>query len=170
MQCHSSGGHGFEGSSRGHGFEGSSGGHGFEGSSGGHGFEGSSGGRGFEGSSGGHGFEGNSGGHGFEGSSGGHGFEGNSGGHGFEGSSGGHGFEGLVYLDGQSALKVVARIFVPGLHKPLLALLGGLRSQIIISNIQFAHGKFNIIQGLLYHRTCIPDSLCSWPSLNSYLK
>ena len=26
------------------------------------------------------------------------------------------------------------------------------------------------IQGLLYHRTCKPDFLCSWPSLNSYLK
>ena len=25
-------------------------------------------------------------------------------------------------------------------------------------------------QGLLYHRTCKPDFLCSWPSLNSYLK
>ena len=24
-------------------------------------------------------------------------------------------------------------------------------------------------QGLLYHRTCKPDFLCSWPSLNSYL-
>ena len=24
--------------------------------------------------------------------------------------------------------------------------------------------------GLLYHRTCKPDFLCSWPSLNSYLK
>ena len=27
-----------------------------------------------------------------------------------------------------------------------------------------------IYQGLLYHRTCKPDFLCSWPSLNSYLK
>ena len=26
------------------------------------------------------------------------------------------------------------------------------------------------VQGLLYHRTCKPDFLCSWPSLNSYLK
>ena len=26
------------------------------------------------------------------------------------------------------------------------------------------------LQGLLYHRTCVPDFLCSWPSLNSYLK
>ena len=25
-------------------------------------------------------------------------------------------------------------------------------------------------QGLLYHRMCKPDFLCSWPSLNSYLK
>ena len=25
-------------------------------------------------------------------------------------------------------------------------------------------------QGLLYHRTCKRDFLCSWPSLNSYLK
>ena len=25
-------------------------------------------------------------------------------------------------------------------------------------------------QGLLYHRTCKPDFLCSWPLLNSYLK
>ena len=25
-------------------------------------------------------------------------------------------------------------------------------------------------QGLLYHRTCKTDFLCSWPSLNSYLK
>ena len=25
-------------------------------------------------------------------------------------------------------------------------------------------------QGLLYHRTCKHDFLCSWPSLNSYLK
>ena len=25
-------------------------------------------------------------------------------------------------------------------------------------------------QGLLYHRTCKHDLLCSWPSLNSYLK
>ena len=25
-------------------------------------------------------------------------------------------------------------------------------------------------QGLLYHRTCKPNFLCSWPSLNSYLK
>ena len=25
-------------------------------------------------------------------------------------------------------------------------------------------------QGLLYHRTCKRDLLCSWPSLNSYLK
>ena len=25
-------------------------------------------------------------------------------------------------------------------------------------------------QGLLYHRTCKPDFLCSWPMLNSYLK
>ena len=27
-----------------------------------------------------------------------------------------------------------------------------------------------LIQGLLYHRTCKSDFLCSWPSLNSYLK
>ena len=27
-----------------------------------------------------------------------------------------------------------------------------------------------INQGLLYHRTCKRDLLCSWPSLNSYLK
>ena len=26
------------------------------------------------------------------------------------------------------------------------------------------------VQGLLYHRTCKPDFLCSWPSLNSYLE
>ena len=26
-----------------------------------------------------------------------------------------------------------------------------------------------LYQGLLYHRTCKPDILCSWPSLNSYL-
>ena len=26
------------------------------------------------------------------------------------------------------------------------------------------------LQGLLYHRTCKHDLLCSWPSLNSYLK
>ena len=26
------------------------------------------------------------------------------------------------------------------------------------------------LQGLLFHRTCKPDFLCSWPSLNSYLK
>ena len=26
------------------------------------------------------------------------------------------------------------------------------------------------IQGLLYHRTCKRDFLCSWPSLNSYLE
>ena len=25
-------------------------------------------------------------------------------------------------------------------------------------------------QGLLYHRTCKPDFMCSWPSLNSYLE
>ena len=25
-------------------------------------------------------------------------------------------------------------------------------------------------QGLLYYRTCKPDFLCSWASLNSYLK
>ena len=25
-------------------------------------------------------------------------------------------------------------------------------------------------QGLLYHRTCKRDFLCSWPALNSYLK
>ena len=25
-------------------------------------------------------------------------------------------------------------------------------------------------QGLLYHRTCKPDFLCSWPSINSYLE
>ena len=32
--------------------------------------------------------------------------------------------------------------------------------------------KRNLVfgQGLLYHRTCKPDFLCSWPSLNSYLK
>ena len=30
--------------------------------------------------------------------------------------------------------------------------------------------KLGIIQGLLYHRTCKPDFLFSWPSLNSYLK
>ena len=29
---------------------------------------------------------------------------------------------------------------------------------------------FREYQGLLYHRTCKPDFLCSWPSLNSYLK
>ena len=28
----------------------------------------------------------------------------------------------------------------------------------------------HIYQGLLYHRTCKPDFLCSWPSLNSYLE
>ena len=28
----------------------------------------------------------------------------------------------------------------------------------------------SISQGLLYHRTCKPDFLFSWPSLNSYLK
>ena len=27
-----------------------------------------------------------------------------------------------------------------------------------------------IYQGLLYHRMCKQDFLCSWPSLNSYLK
>ena len=27
-----------------------------------------------------------------------------------------------------------------------------------------------LCQGLLYHRTCKRDFLCSWPSLNSYLK
>ena len=27
-----------------------------------------------------------------------------------------------------------------------------------------------IVSQLLYHRTCKPDFLCSWPSLNSYLK
>ena len=30
--------------------------------------------------------------------------------------------------------------------------------------------KNNKTQGLLYHRTCKPDFLCSWLSLNSYLK
>ena len=29
---------------------------------------------------------------------------------------------------------------------------------------------FCVRQGLLYQRTCKPDFLCSWPSLNSYLK
>ena len=29
---------------------------------------------------------------------------------------------------------------------------------------------YAFLQGLLYHRTCKPDFLGSWPSLNSYLK
>ena len=29
---------------------------------------------------------------------------------------------------------------------------------------------FSLYQGLLYHRTCKRDFLCSWPSLNSYLE
>ena len=29
---------------------------------------------------------------------------------------------------------------------------------------------FCLCQGLLYHRTCKPDFLCSWPSLKSYLE
>ena len=32
------------------------------------------------------------------------------------------------------------------------------------------HTHITLNQGLLYHRTCKPDFLCSWPSLNSYLK
>ena len=30
--------------------------------------------------------------------------------------------------------------------------------------------KMSYYQGLLHHRTCKTDFLCSWPSLNSYLK
>ena len=30
--------------------------------------------------------------------------------------------------------------------------------------------KMGLLQGLLYYRTCKRDFLCSWPSLNSYLK
>ena len=32
------------------------------------------------------------------------------------------------------------------------------------------HSIITLLQGLLYHRTCKRDFLCSWPSLNSYLK
>ena len=35
-----------------------------------------------------------------------------------------------------------------------------------IEPINFKSSK----QGLLYHRTCKPEFLCSWPSLNSYLQ
>ena len=35
---------------------------------------------------------------------------------------------------------------------------------------QVSSMKLYTVQGLLYHRTCKPDFLCSWPSLNSYLK
>ena len=42
--------------------------------------------------------------------------------------------------------------------------------QIKPNDDQVSSMKLYTVQGLLYHKTCKPDFLCSWPSLNSYLK
>ena len=41
---------------------------------------------------------------------------------------------------------------------------------IVNVNRSLVKGDLVFSQGLLYHRTCRSDFLCSWPSLNSYLK
>ena len=39
-----------------------------------------------------------------------------------------------------------------------------------LADIYDKPSRFTRYQGLLYYRTCKPDFLCRWPSLNSYLK
>ena len=91
-------------------------------------------------------------------------------------------------------VKRYRRIFLIDLHKPIKNVRtiafyldsakeeGGIKKALKVDRCElvkeiFITSNSDVIthvssynQGLLYHRTCKPDFLCSWPSLNSYLE